>query len=149
MRAIAARNILAATTTLPNPVSRIKNDMEASLSIQVMTGADDTFCNMLTDAGVEFTKRPPLRGVIVMSAGDTLDIVQNIASNAAWPAAIATVLVAWIKSKNSRKAIFTTKDNEVHHAFEGMSPDEIERLVKQSRDIMAIDTAPQKKNKKG
>ncbi len=84
-----------------------------------------------------------------MNAGDTIQIVQDIALNAALPAAIATVLVAWIKSRTSRKAMFTTKDNEVLHAFEGMSPDEIERLVKLSRSIAVIDTAQKTKNKKG
>lgn len=126
----------------------MKNDMATPLSIHVMTGSDDPFCKMLDESGVSFTRCPQQPGVI-MNAGDTIQIVQDIALNAALPAAIATVLVAWIKSRTSRKAMFTTKDNEVLHAFEGMSPDEIERLVKLSRSIAVIDTAQKTKNKKG
>ena len=116
-----------------------------------MTENDDPFGKMLDEAGVSFTRRPPQPGV-TMNAGDTIQIVQDIASNPSLLTAIATVLVVWIKSRTSRKAMFTTKENEVVHAFEGMSPDEIERLVKLSRSIAVIDTAPKTKikdNKKG
>ena len=122
--------------------------MDSFLVAHIMTGRDEPFCQMLDDAGVKYARRPRPVGVI-MNAGDAIQIATDIAPHATWAAAVASVLIAWIKSRTSRKVNFTTKDNQVEHAFEGMSVDEIERLLKVSKSIMVIDTDPKPKEKDG
>jgi hypothetical protein len=113
--------------------------MESILIVHVLAGGDDPFCQMLDEAGISYSRDPKPCG-IVMDAGDTIRIAADLAPHAVWATALASVLKAWIKSRNSRKVNFTTKDNEVIHAFEGMTPDEIERLLRTSKSIMVIDT---------
>jgi hypothetical protein len=122
--------------------------MDTFLVAHIITGKDDPFCRMLDDAGVKYVRKPRPVGV-VMNSGDAIQIATDIAPHATWAAAIASVLIAWIKSRTSRKVNFTTKDNQVEHAFEGMSVDEIERLLKVSKSIMVLDTDAKPKDKDG
>jgi hypothetical protein len=52
--------------------------------------------------------------------------------------AFATVIIAFIKSRNGRKVTITTKDNKVIHA-EGLNPKELEEILRQSKSLAAID----------
>ena len=130
----------------PNTMKRT-NVMAPLLVVHVLAGADDDFYEMLDEAGVAFTRRLPQSGVI-MNAGDSIEVLQNLASGGVWIGALATVIVKWIKARSSRKVIVTTKENEVVHVFEGMSAEEIERILKATRDLAIIDTEPKSKIKK-
>lgn len=64
-----------------------------------------------------------------------------IAQIAAVSGAVATVLVAWIKARASRKVILTLKDQKIVH-LEGYSVKEVEALLKTTESVAVIDTKP-------
>jgi len=77
-----------------------------------------------------------------MAAASAIEIFSGVG---AVLAPLATVLVAWIRSKSSRKVMITTKKNEVIHVVQGMSVDEVERILEATRNITVIDTAAKAK----
>ena len=68
----------------------------------------------------------------------TGDVVQLIGHAIPW-ASVATVLVAWLKTRASRKIIITTKDNKVIH-IEGYSVEQFEQILAQAKEVAVIDT---------
>lgn len=70
----------------------------------------------------------------VMAASGVIEVLQ---STAMW-GALATIVVTFIKSRNGRKVIITTRDNEIIHA-EGLNPNELEEILKRSKNLSAID----------
>jgi len=89
---------------------------------------------LLNKHDVEYQMRQTRAGQ-VMAAGGVLEI---ILSPAMW-GALATIVVAFIKYKNGREVIITTKDNEVIHA-KGLTKEEIEPILKEAKSLAAIDT---------
>lgn len=71
-------------------------------------------------------------------ASSTTVLISLIAASAPW-AAFAAILVAWIKSKSSRKIIITTKDNATIN-LEGLSSKEVEKILDKFYRIAVIDT---------
>jgi len=140
----AARTIRAAIRNRFANVSVIEMDsMDTSLIVHLLDGKGNPFCRLLDDAGIAYERRPRPVGVI-LNSGDAIQIATDLAPHATWAAAVAWVIIAWIKSRASRKVTFTTTENEVQHAFEGMSVEEIERLLRVSKSIMVFDTKPNK-----
>jgi hypothetical protein len=89
----------------------------------------------LDAAGVEFQHQSFPPGTVV-NGGDWLEFAQ---SSIPW-AAIAAALTAWLKSRASRKVVITRNDNVIFQA-EGLSVDEVERLLRSSRNVIAADTS--------
>ena len=85
-------------------------------------------------AGIQYVRRRPEPGQ-VMNAGEWIEIAKASAPLAA----IATVAVAWIRARASRKVIITLDDNTILHA-EGLSVDEVERLLPKAKTIAALET---------
>ena len=75
------------------------------------------------------------RSGAAMAASSVIEILQSAIM---W-GALATVIVTFLKSKNDRKVIITTKDNKIIHA-EGINSKELEEILKQSKNLAAIDT---------
>lgn len=73
-----------------------------------------------------------------MASGGTLELVHAVGNAAFW-ASLATVVVAFINSRRSRKVIITTKDGTVVHA-EGLSPKELEQVLQKAQNLTAFDT---------
>ena len=72
--------------------------------------------------------------MIVNATGDWLQLLQH-----SIPAAtIASVLVAWVRARASRKIIITTKDKTVIHA-EGYSVEQFEKIIDRVDDLAVID----------
>ena len=76
-----------------------------------------------------------VRSGVPMASSGVIELLQS----AAMRGALATVVVAFIKSRRSRKVIITTKDNTVVHA-EGLSPEELEKVLAQAKRLTAIET---------
>ena len=72
-------------------------------------------------------------------------VIEVLQSAAIW-GALATIVVAFIKNRNGRKVIITTKDNTVIHA-EGLSKKELEEILKNSISLSAIDHKSQRNDK--
>ena len=64
-----------------------------------------------------------------------------IAQIATVSGAVATVLVAWIKARASRKVILTLKAQKIVD-LEGYSAKEVEALLKITESVAVIDTKP-------
>ncbi len=108
-------------------------------SISIVGGSPQELMRQLQDADIECFRHGRRMGEIVNDAGAVLEIVKW-----SWPA-LAAVLVAWVKTRPSRKLSITTKDNEVIHA-EGRSVSEVQQLLETAQSIMAI--APNERERK-
>jgi hypothetical protein len=64
--------------------------------------------------------------------------VMQAVGNAAMRGALATVIVAYINARRSRKAIITTNENTVVHV-EGISTEEIEWILTHAKNLTAFD----------
>ena len=95
-----------------------------------------SFLQDLSEAGIDFEESQPIPGRIMASA-----TYVAIAQIAAVSGAVATVLVAWIKARASRKVILTLKDQKIVH-LEGYSAKEVEALLKITESVAVIDTKP-------
>ena len=109
-----------------------------TLPIHVFKDSFSPMLELLNEHDIEYQMNQN-RSAEVMAASGILEI---ILSPAMW-GALATVIVVFIKAKNGREVIITSKDNKIFHA-KGLSKDEIEPLLKEAKNIAAIDT-----NKKG
>ncbi len=107
------------------------------MKVLLLGPGSDSFIAALDEAGIEYERRnpKPQPGVIMNASGD---IVQFLEHAIPW-ASIATVLVAWIRARASRKIIVTTTDNKVVHT-EGYSVEQFEKILTQAREIAIIDT---------
>ncbi len=125
-------------------VTRLKRDLNPDLKesrvmkISLAGSGSETLLSDFDSSGVKYIRHSPPIGIFMNSAGDTIQILKDINEMIPW-GLIATVLVAWLKYRPSRKVIITQDDNKVFHA-EGLSVEEIERLLPQSKNIMVIET---------
>ena len=77
---------------------------------------------------------------LMLKANEELGFIVDIMqSSAPWAGVLATVVCAFLKNRRSRKVIITTKDNQVIHC-EGLGTAEIERILKQAKNLTAIET---------
>lgn len=97
-----------------------------------------SFLQDLSKAGVDFEESRPIPGRLMASA-----TYVAIAQIAAVSGAVATVLVAWIKARASRKVILTLNDKNIVH-LEGYSTTEVEALLKITESVTVIDKQPNK-----
>ena len=119
--------------------------LSVHMKISLLGIGSETLLSELDSAGIKYSHRPPPLGAPVAS-GNTIEITTLIKDAVPW-AAIASVLVAWLRSRSSRKVILTLDDNKVFHA-EGMSVDEIQRLLSHTKKVAACETKkPEKPNK--
>jgi hypothetical protein len=98
----------------------------------------EPFVEMLRKGGIDFSERPPRPGVIMASS---FAVEMSGAAGASLFAAVAYVLVAWIRSRASRKIIINMNDGTVVH-IEGMPVEDVQRVLELTSDITVIDTAP-------
>jgi hypothetical protein len=90
----------------------------------------------LDAAGVKYDTSVPTPGVIHAAAGDIL----NIAHDAAPYAAIAAVLIAWVRARATRAITLTLNDFKIIHA-KGYSVDDLEVILRITKRVDVIDTA--------
>ena len=95
----------------------------------------DPFISLLKEHGVAYEELM-LKANVVMASGFMVEILQ---SSAPWAASLAAVIIAFLKNRRSRKVIITKADNTVIHC-EGLSQNEIEHILLQSKSLFAIDT---------
>ena len=110
--------------------------MEA-LRANVFKSSHDPFTQMLQESNIEYGEVKTFSNAF-MASSMVLTVYGVLQTAAPW-AALAAVLVAWIKSRPTRKVIITTKDNQVIH-LEGLTVQEIERVLALSSNLSVIDT---------
>ena len=109
----------------------------ATVQAHLFKGSFGPFVHLLNEHKLAYQMHANRAGT-AMASGGTLEIIQAVGNAAFW-ASLATVIVAFIKSRRSRKVIITAKEGTVVHA-EGISMEELEDVLKQARNLTAMDT---------
>jgi hypothetical protein len=65
-------------------------------------------------------------------------VIEILLSPYMW-GALPTVIVAFLKYRNSRKVIITTRDGQIIQA-EGLNSEELKHLLKQAESVAVIET---------
>jgi len=109
------------------------------LRIALFKDSQASFIQILDDVGVPYEelRAPPGQ---IMASGTMIVIAQT----AAIAGAVATVLVAWLKARASRKVILTLHDKRIVH-LEGYSVEQVRELLPLVDQGTAIDTRPAEK----
>lgn len=107
-----------------------------TLPVHVFKDSFGPFLELLNEHQVKYQLRE-VRACVPMASSGVIEIVQAVGNAAMW-GAIAAVLVAFINSRRGRKVIITMKDNTIVHA-EGLSPQELEKVLVHAKSIAAID----------
>ena len=114
----------------------------SSLPVHVFKDSAASFTEALSANGIEFSRRIQLAEG-PMAAGWIVDVFSVLKDPAPW-AALAAVLVAWLKAKSSRKVIVTTENNEVIHT-EGLSVADTLKVLERAKNVAVIEI-PSKEN---
>ncbi|NSL56874.1 hypothetical protein [Uliginosibacterium aquaticum] len=109
------------------------------IEINLFKDSREPFLKMLTDENIEYGEIHKFSVGAVLASGTSIG-VSLIQASAPW-VAFSAVLVAWIRSRSSRKVIITTKDHVVIH-IEGMSQQDVEKILDRVENITVIDTKP-------
>lgn len=105
----------------------------AVLEIHVFKSSFQPVTALLREEGLNWSMKQQRSGEILASSG-----ILEVALNASAWASIAAVLIAFIKARNGRKVIITTKEHKTIHV-EGLSAKELEKLLEKTAWISAID----------
>jgi len=108
-----------------------------SIRVHVFRDSYDPFTQLLDQNNIKYYG-VALNSSGPMNAGEMLEIVKTVGNATLWPS-LASVIVAFIRARKSRKVTITTKDNKIFHA-EGYSMEEISQILHEARSITAIDT---------
>lgn len=105
------------------------------LHVHVFKDSFGPIIELLNTHGVKYQISEQRSGAVMAASG----VIEVFQSAAMW-GALATVVVTFIRirSRNGRKVIITTKDNETIHA-EGLNPKELQEILKRSKSLVAID----------
>lgn len=113
------------------------------MRIFLLGSSSETLLPDFDSVGIKYICPPIPIGVIMNSAGDTIQIIKDINNMIPWNA-LAAVFIAWLKYHPKRKIIFTSKNHTVVHA-EGLSVKQIEQLLPHCEHVMIVDTKKSKK----
>jgi hypothetical protein len=100
--------------------------------ITILGIGSETLLEDFDAAGVEYDRKHPQPGVI-MNAGEVVEVLKFTVL------VLATIIVAWLKARPSRKVTVTLKDKSIWQA-EGRSIGEVEKLLTSAKTIMALET---------
>ena len=106
------------------------------MRVALFKDSQASFLKDLDDAGVTYEELGVSPGQ-VMASGTMIVIAQT----AAIAGAMATVLVAWLKARASRKVVLTLHDKTIFH-LEGYSVEQVRELLPLVDHGAVIDTKP-------
>ena len=106
------------------------------IRISLFKDSREPFVALLREHGIEFSSRAPRMGV-PMASGEWVEVLKSISISAPF----ATVVVAFLKHRHSRKIIITTNDNTVVHA-ENLTHEELLQVLQDAKNLTVIETSP-------
>ena len=109
-----------------------------TLPVHVFKHSFSPIMKLLNEYDIKYQMNQTRSAEVMASSG----VLEIIISPAMW-GALATIVVMFIKAKHGREVIITTKDNKIFHA-KGLTKEEIEPLLKEAKNISAIDTNNEK-----
>lgn len=104
------------------------------IPIHVFKHSFGPMVTLLNENDINYQMREIHSGAVMASS----EVIEVIANASIW-ASLAAVIIAYIKAKNSREVIITTKDNKIIHA-RGLDSKQLQSVLQQANDIKAIDT---------
>lgn len=104
------------------------------LPIHVFKHSLGPMLSLLNDNEVKYQMRG-VRSGTVMAASEVIEVIVNASM---W-VSLASIIIAFIKAKNSREVMITTKDNKVIHA-KGLDSKQLQSVLQHAKDVKAIDT---------
>ena len=107
-----------------------------TLEIHVFKNSYGPILDLLNEHEIKYKIREQPTGTIKASSS----VIELMQLATLW-GAIASVMIAFIKARNGRQVIIKTKDNKVIQA-KGINPKELENILKQAKQITAIDPNP-------
>lgn len=107
------------------------------IRINLFKDSRPQFLELLSENKIDYNEIQLFSTGAVLASGMSV-MVSLVQASAPW-IAFSAVLVAWIKSKSSRKIIITTKDQTIIH-LEGLSQNEVEKILDRAERITVIDT---------
>ena len=107
------------------------------MRISLLGSGSETLLLDLETSGIKFIRHRPPTGIILNTAGETIQIMKDIGEVIPW-GSLAAVLVAWLKYRSTRKLIMTQEDNTIIHA-EGFNVKELERLLPSCKNASVIE----------
>lgn len=105
-----------------------------TLPIHVFKGSFAPVLILLKEHNIKYQMHEFRSGTIMASS----QVVEVIVNASIW-ASLASVVIAFIKAKNGREVMITTKDNKIIHA-KGLDSKQLQAVLQQAKDIKAIDT---------
>ncbi|MEN5179831.1 hypothetical protein ABE501_08640 [Comamonas testosteroni] len=105
------------------------------IRVQLFKDSRESFIEMLQQEKIDFSEIQMFS--TVAASGSAIGI--HLLELSPYFASLSAVLIAWIKSRSSRKVIITTKDRKVVH-IEGMSQEDVIKILSTVEDIAVIDT---------
>ena len=104
------------------------------LPIHVSKNSSGPMIALLHEHDIKYQMREYRSGTVMASSG-----VIEVIVNASFWVSLASVIIAFIKAKNSREVMITTKDNKIIHA-KGLDSKQLQIVLRQAKDVKAIDT---------
>ena len=117
-----------------------KHNVMEALPVNVFKKSFGPFLALLNEHHVKYQMRDVRSGVQMAASG----VVEILQSPEMW-AALSVVILAFLKNQRSRKVIITKKDDTVVHVrAEGYSAKELEAVLRQAKNLTAIETEKDK-----
>jgi hypothetical protein len=105
-----------------------------SLPVHLFKASFGPFLALLNEHDLKYAIREPRLGVPVAAS----EVIEVLLSPYIW-GALSTIIVAFLKYRNSRKVIITTKDGQIIQA-EGLNQEELEGILKHAKSLALIET---------
>lgn len=111
----------------------LSTDME-SLSIHLSKDSFRPILALINEHNMRYSMLAQRSGMQMAAT----TVIEVLLSPYMW-GALSTVIVAFLKFRNSRKVIITTIDGHVIHA-EGLNQEELEGILKRAKSLVLIET---------
>lgn len=108
------------------------------LAVHVFKDSFKPIVELFDENNIEYQMRAMRSGIIVNSSG----VLEVIVNASIW-VSLASVIISFIKAKNGREVIITTKDNQIIHA-KGLDSKQLEAVLQHAKSIGPIDTGKEK-----
>lgn len=107
-----------------------------SLPVHVFKHSFGPFINLLNEHDVKYIMREQRSAGPMAGPG----VIEVLLSPYMW-GALSTIIVAFLKYRNSRKVVIKMKDGESISA-EGLTQEDLENILERATSITAIETKP-------
>ena len=103
------------------------------LKINVFKNSFGPIIKLFNDHNLAYQMREQ-RSVVISGSSQIIEVIVNAS---VW-VSLASVIITFIRAKNNRQVLITTKDKKIIHA-KGLDSKQLEKILEQAQEISAID----------